>query len=110
MSSDTHALCLRKNRTDNRALQNLEKSNPGFPHYLLTLPIPKEIFNENYPVNPATFGDRLRKARIDAGLNIRELAAWIGVTEDTVINWEIRGMRPLRRKVREKVREFTGYP
>jgi len=25
---------------------------------------------------------------------IKELAALIGVTEDTVVNWEIRGMNP----------------
>jgi len=28
---------------------------------------------------------------------IREFAEQIGVTEDTVINWEIRGMKPNKR-------------
>ena len=37
---------------------------------------------------------------------IKELAALVGVTEDTVINWETRGMRPLRKTVREKVELF----
>ncbi len=32
---------------------------------------------------------------MDAGLQIKELAALVGVTEDTLINWEVRGMRPL---------------
>ena len=43
---------------------------------------------------------------MDAGLKIKELAAMIGVTEDTVINWEIRGMKPLRKKVNERISEF----
>jgi len=31
---------------------------------------------------------------MDAGLQIKELAAMVGVTEDTVIYWEIRGIKP----------------
>jgi len=31
---------------------------------------------------------------MEKGLLIRELAAMLGVTKDTVINWEVRGMRP----------------
>ncbi len=36
--------------------------------------------------------EKLRKCRVDAGLQIKELASLIGVTEDTVINREIRGL------------------
>jgi DNA-binding XRE family transcriptional regulator len=43
---------------------------------------------------------------MDAGLLIKEFAAIIGVTEDTVINWEVRGMRPWRRDIRTKVSQF----
>jgi len=43
---------------------------------------------------------------MDAGLKIRELAELIGVTEDTVINWELSGRPPLRRSVRERVEHF----
>ena len=43
---------------------------------------------------------------MDAGLKIKELAALVGVTEDTVINWEIRGMRPCRKTVRDRVEMF----
>ena len=43
---------------------------------------------------------------MDAGFKIREFAEIIGVTEDTVINWELRGMRPLRKDVRNRVQEF----
>jgi transcriptional regulator with XRE-family HTH domain len=44
------------------------------------------MFIKHYPENPVSFGERLRKARMDAGLQIKELAEMIGVTEDTVIN------------------------
>jgi DNA-binding transcriptional regulator YiaG len=32
---------------------------------------------------------------MDAGLQIRELAQMLNVTEDTVINWELRGVRQI---------------
>ncbi len=48
---------------------------------------------------------------MDAGLLIKDLANLVGVTEDTAINWEIRGMKPLRKVVREKASQFIeGYP
>ena len=62
----------------------------------------------DYPVNPKTFGERLRKARMDAGLQIKELAAMIEVTEDTIINWELRGMKPLRKEVKNRIRGFIA--
>jgi DNA-binding transcriptional regulator YiaG len=34
---------------------------------------------------------------MDKGLMIKELASQIRVTEDTVINWEIRGRKPVGR-------------
>lgn len=42
---------------------------------------------------------------MDKGLLIRELASQLGVTEDTVINWEIRGIMPVGRNL-EKVKAF----
>ena len=64
--------------------------------------LPKSVFRRDYPENPKTFGEHLRKARIDAGLLIKDLAKKLGVTEDTVINWELRGMMP-RPRVRENL-------
>ena len=43
---------------------------------------------------------------MDAGLQIREFAEIIGVTQDTVINWELRGMKPLRNKVKKSINGF----
>ncbi len=42
---------------------------------------------------------------MDEGLPIRELASKLGVTEDTVINWEIRNIKPVGRNL-EKMQGF----
>jgi len=89
-------------------LQNLNytKSNLLNRSYGLNIPIPRCIFNEDYPINPKSFGEKLRKARMDAGLKIKELANLVGVSENTVINWELREMRPWRKDIRKKVNQF----
>lgn len=70
---------------------------------LLNIPIPKHIFNEDYPVDPKTFGGRLRKSWMDFGLLIKDLAALIGVTEDTIINWELRGINPIEKNLKKVI-------
>lgn len=42
---------------------------------------------------------------MDRGLLIRELASELGVTDDTVINWEVRHRQP-QGKSMERVRGF----
>lgn len=46
---------------------------------------------------------------MDKGLLIRGLASELGVTEDTVINWEMRNIKPTV-KSREKLKEILGLP
>ncbi len=41
---------------------------------------------------------------MDKGLMIKEFASQIGVSKDTVINWELRGIKPKMRNMR-KLRE-----
>jgi len=79
----------------------LEKHKPthNSEPYSLSCPLPKQIFVKNYPLSPGNFGEKLRKARMDAGLMIKELAAILGVSEDTVINWEVRGVSPTSRNL-----------
>jgi len=62
-------------------------------------------FDPKYPQNPQNLGEKIRKARMDKGLLIRELASELGVTDDTVINWEVRDIKPVGRNM-ERVREF----
>jgi hypothetical protein len=92
----------------NHAVQNLDQRlfDSSDRAYGLSIPIPKQIFNEDYPVKPKTFAETLRKARMDAGLQVKELAVMVGVTADTVINWELRGMKPLRKQTKNKINEF----
>jgi DNA-binding transcriptional regulator YiaG len=47
---------------------------------------------------------------MDAGLQVKELAEIIGVTPDTVINWEMRGSKPRGRKIRERIRRLLNVP
>ena len=56
--------------------------------------------NPAYPKDPKTLGERIRKTRMDKGLLIRELAALVGVTSDTVINWELHGVKPMGKNLR----------
>jgi transcriptional regulator with XRE-family HTH domain len=65
-------------------------------------------FNPKYPKNPKTLGERIRKARMDRGLKIKELAELIGVTPDSIINWEIRGVRP-REKAYKRLRKILFF-
>ena len=109
MSSGILFWCFLNTRRDSHALQNLENSAYNDRYfYNVALEFPKDLFNPDYPANPKTFGEKLRKARLDAGLNIKELADIIGVTDETVINWEIRGRMPMKRAVREKVEAFMS--
>ena len=62
------------------------------------------MFRKDYPENPKTFWEHLRKARIDVGLRIKDLAGMIGITEESAINWEIRGRVP-RPKAREVLKQ-----
>jgi len=75
--------------------------------YTLELTLNLNDFNPDYPKNPQSLGEKIRKARIDKGLLIRELASELGVTEDTVINWEVRGRKPVGRNF-NRVQEFLN--
>lgn len=73
--------------------------------YILEISLNLNEFNPKYPKNPRNLGEKIRKARMDKGLFIRELASELGVTEDTVINWEIRNIKPEGKNL-DRVREF----
>ena len=89
-------------RRDNPDVQNTN----FFPLiYTLDIEVNLRDFNPKYPKNPQTLGEKIRKVRMDKGLMIKELAEQIGVTEDTVINWEIRSIKPEEKNF-ERVREF----
>jgi len=78
--------------TDNHAEHFLEKSrlrciiSEFVKLHLLADP--------TYPRNPKTFGQELRKKRMDLGLQIKELARLVRVTSDTIMNWELKNVKP----------------
>ena len=63
--------------------------------------------NPTYPKDPKTFGDYIRRARMDKGLLIRELATLVGVSPDTIINWELRHVKPTGKGL-EKIAQVLG--
>ena len=52
------------------------------------------LANPTYPRNPKTFGQELRKKRMDLGLQTKELARLVRVTSDTIMNWELSNVKP----------------
>jgi DNA-binding transcriptional regulator YiaG len=73
--------------------------------YTLEIEINMLDFNPKYPKNPQNLGEKLRKARMDKGMTLKEVAALFSVTDTTVINWEIRGKMPEANKM-EMVKRF----
>ena len=51
-------------------------------------------FDPRYPKNPQTLGENLRKARMDRKMTLKEVAVLLGVSDTSVLNWEIRGKMP----------------
>ena len=56
--------------------------------------------NPKYPKNPKTFGERIRKKRMDKKLTMKDIATRLGISETTVYNWEIRNIKPYRRTIK----------
>ncbi len=75
--------------------------------YTLNVTINLNDYNPKYPKNPKTFGERIRKKRMDLGLTMKEVSQKLGVSETTIHNWEIKGRKPYRR-TEEKLREILG--
>ncbi len=63
--------------------------------YVLTREIPVRVLDNKYPLDSKSFGNRLRKLRIDRGLFAKDLAEIINVSADSIFNWEIRGTIPV---------------
>jgi len=64
--------------------------------------------NINYPVNPSTIGEHLRKRRYDLSLTQVQVAKIIGVTEDSITNWENEKYVP-QIQYYKKIIDFLGF-
>lgn len=61
-----------------------------------------------YPTKLRTLGDRLRKRRLDLGLRQKDAAERLGVSPDTVRNWEVGRAQPALWQWPALIR-FLGY-
>jgi DNA-binding XRE family transcriptional regulator len=68
------------------------------PKIKLTVQRPK-IVPDGYPLRPKTLGDRIKKKRMDMGLFQKDVARIIGVSTDTITNWEKGWTEPGRRNI-----------
>ena len=93
-------------RRGNHAIQNDNFVTPCLV-YTFEFTVNLLELNPAYPKDPKTLSEQIRKARMDRSLLIRELAALVGVSPDTIINWELRGVTPGRERLR-KLEEALG--
>ena len=63
-------------------------------------PLPKGL-----PTNPTTIGEQIRYKRMKLGLPQSDVAKIIGVTTDTITNWELNRNKPSS-KFRDVIEEF----
>ena len=80
---------------------------PAFPYCRATLTAPKPR-DPRYPSEIKTLGDHLRARRLDLGLQVKDVAARFGCREETIINWETRGLTPAVSWM-PKILGFLGY-
>ena len=64
--------------------------------------------NKPYPTTPQSFGERLRKHRLDIGLTQAELAEKMGVSKSTIDKWECNWTTPPSR-YHPAIAELLGF-
>jgi transcriptional regulator with XRE-family HTH domain len=68
----------------------------------------KSLRSKDYSEIPQSLGQHLRKRRKELGLLQREAAGMLGVSTDTVVNWEKDKTKPVTAQFRPVV-AFLGY-
>lgn len=79
----------------------------GEPLYVFEVTYNRYHSDPTYPKDPKTFGERIRKARMDKMWMVKELARRLGVTPDTVINWELHNRKPMPQQAK-RLRAVLG--
>jgi predicted transcriptional regulator len=73
--------------------------------------IPKKRPYGFYPEDPQTWGEHLRKKRLDMRLSMKKLAQLLGNpgnSPHTIKDWEMKGTHP-RPENRKRIIEFLGF-
>ena len=68
----------------------------------------KKPNNKPYPKELNTYGDHIRKKRLDLNLSQPQVANLINVTPDTITNWELNSNKPELSYI-PKIISFLGY-
>ena len=63
-------------------------------------------YPDGYPVNPKTIGEYIRKKRMDNRLLQSEVANIIGVSEESIWNWENSRTKPSKKNLK-LINEFV---
>jgi DNA-binding transcriptional regulator YiaG len=74
----------------------------------LSRPINRSFFDRSHPKEAINFGDYIRKCREDKGVLSKDFAKMPGVSEETVIHWELRGIMPGRKNSEMLKKVFPG--
>ena len=81
---------------------------------MVSLPICNIVLNalkpdrKPYPKELKTYGDHLRKKRLDLNLSQPQVAKIINVTADSITNWELNRGKPILTLI-PKIISFLGY-
>jgi DNA-binding transcriptional regulator YiaG len=57
-------------------------------------------YPDGYPVNPETIGEHIRKKRMDCRLMQSDVANIIGVSEESIWNWEHGRTKPSKKNLK----------
>ena len=74
------------------------------------LPAPRRAPTHEYPEDPKTLGQRIRKRRMDEGLRVKDLAKLLGTNPWSVSHWESDGRRPSPKKLQRIEAWLTKQP
>jgi len=81
----------------------------GFVAYLHFVVLrAKRPKNPAYPAELKTIRDHIRMVRLDRQLTQKQVSTFLGVTADTVTNWELNRNYP-RQRYYQSIYEFLGY-
>ncbi len=80
---------------------------PALPICRITLKAQKPI-NSACPISLITFGDHIKKKRLDLNLFQKDVAKLLGVKEESIYNWENNRSNP-KIYLLPKIIEFLGY-
>ncbi len=72
--------------------------------------IHKQILSVTFRISrhpEGTFGEKIRKFRLERGLRQKDLAIVLGVNEMTIVNWELDRRKPAKRHL-ERLGELVG--